>query len=88
LNIAGIPGVAPKIAPVVAVGFVRAAAGTAPPLTLPDLGEGFGFVFFSIFSLGRTLVEVIYFILIVCVYYRQCDGKSGLAFIQLAKVKA
>jgi hypothetical protein len=28
------------------------------------------------------VVEFIYFILIVPVYYRQCDNKTGLAFIQ------
>jgi hypothetical protein len=34
------------------------------------------------YSVRLVLVEFIYFILIVRVHYRQCDGKSGLAFIQ------
>src|SRR6202453_1232831 len=37
----------------------------------------------SVFFPGSTVVEFIYFIL-VRGYYRQCDGKSGLPFIQFA----
>jgi len=36
----------------------------------------------SVLFLGSTVVEFIYFILIVRVYYRQCDGKSGPALIR------
>jgi hypothetical protein len=36
----------------------------------------------SVFFLGSTVVGFICFILILRVYYRQCDDKSGLAFIQ------
>jgi hypothetical protein len=35
----------------------------------------------SVFFLGSTVGEFIYFILIFRVYYRQCDDKSSLAFI-------
>jgi hypothetical protein len=38
--------------------------------------------------LGRTAVEFICFILILRIYYRQREGKSGAAFIQFSEIMA